>query len=335
MKKLKTLIKFENIVAFVFFIFIIAMPYIENAYKVDNFTNFMILMILVLSVVLIWGFTGIFSFGQAAFYGIGAYTYGIISLASEDQNLTILGLVMAILVSGLFATIIGWFIFYGHISNVFTGIITMCITMALQMVLAQTSNTKIMGVTLGGSNGLRGIPAIQIGDIKLTSYTLFYVIAIVLFLIYLFFRHMQHNKLGYTMFGVRESYIRSELFGYDTAKIQMIVFGVGGALAGFAGALFAGWSGYIVPDAMDLSASTIVVVIVAIAGKKNVTGAIVMTAIYEWLSQYLAKQGSQYSQVIIGLILIVVIVFLPEGVFPNIFSIADSLSNRIMKKNSN
>ena len=295
----------------------------------------MILMILVLSVVLIWGFTGIFSFGQAAFYGIGAYTYGIISLASEDQNLTILGLVMAILVSGLFATIIGWFIFYGHISNVFTGIITMCITMALQMVLAQTSNTKIMGVTLGGSNGLRGIPAIQIGDIKLTSYTLFYVIAIVLFLIYLFFRHMQHNKLGYTMFGVRESYIRSELFGYDTAKIQMIVFGVGGALAGFAGALFAGWSGYIVPDAMDLSASTIVVVIVAIAGKKNVTGAIVMTAIYEWLSQYLAKQGSQYSQVIIGLILIVVIVFLPEGVFPNIFSIADSLSNRIMKKNSN
>lgn len=335
MKKIKALINSENISAILFFSYIFALPYMVSAYKVDNFTNFMNMMVLVLSITLIWGFTGIFSFGQAAFYGIGAYTYGVISLSSTEQNLTVLGVIGAVIVSGMVAAIIGWFIFYGHIDNVFTGLITMCITIALQLVMAQTSTLKICGVTLGGTNGLRGIPAIEVFGIKLTSYTLFYVTAVLVLLIYLFFRRMQHNRLGFTMFGVRESFVRSELFGYNTAKIQMVVFGAGGALAGLAGAMFSAWSGYIVPGAMDLNASTVVVIIAAIAGRKNVTGAIIMTALYQWFNQYLAKQGSQYSQIILGIILIAVVVFLPEGIFPSLFNKIDGLFSRKKIKEQN
>ena len=81
MKKIRFKLSTEKVSALIFFVFAILFPMYSTLYQVDNFSNFYITVFVSFSIVLIWGFTGIFSFGQAAFYGMGAYTYAILSKA--------------------------------------------------------------------------------------------------------------------------------------------------------------------------------------------------------------------------------------------------------------
>ena len=330
----KNFLKTENIVGILFFLFAFTFPLFSSAYAVDNFTGFYIVAIMSLSLSLIWGFTGIFSFGQAAFYGIGAYAYGIISLMNSERNLTLVGILAGVLIPGIIAGILGYFMFYGGISDIFVGIITMCISIVLQTFMIQTSGPEwnIGGVALGGYNGLNNIPPIRIGSYSFTAIPFYFVVVGIVFVLYICFRKLEKSKWGYTLFGVRESKMRSELFGYNTAKIQTIVFAISGAIAGLGGVLFASHSAYVVPDTLSTATSTLVVVMVATAGRKNVTGAIVMTLLYSWFSQFLATTGSQYSQIILGILLVTVIVFVPDGILVAMFRKTDELVNGIRKK---
>lgn len=332
MKDLKTLCS-ENITALAVLVFALIFPMFQTAYKVDQFTGFYVTCLLSFSIILIWGYTGIFSFGQAAFYGIGAYTYAIISLSS-DKNLTILAAIVGIAIAGLFALVLGYFMFYGGVNEIFTGIITLCVSIVCETFIVQTSGPewKILGVWIGGYNGLNNIPRLQIGDLKLTGNTLYFVVIAIVFLVYLAFRKLTHSNMGYALFGVRESKQRSELFGYKTAKIQTLAFGASGALAGLGGVLFSAWSGYVVPSTLSVDNSTVAVVMVALAGRKNVTGALIMTLIYSYLTHELAASGNIYSNVILGVLLVLIVMFMPEGALVELFKKIDALFAKIFRK---
>jgi len=332
MKDLKTICS-ENITALTVLIFAVIFPIFNSAYKVDQFTGFYIACLLSFSIILIWGYTGIFSFGQAAFYGIGAYTYAIISLSS-DKNLTIVAAVIGTAIAGGFALILGYFMFYGGVNEIFTGIITLCISIVCETFIVQTSGPewKILGVWIGGYNGLNNIPKLQIGNFILTQNELYFAVIGIVFLIYFLFRRLTHSNLGYALFGIRESKQRSELFGYKTAKIQTLAFGVSGALAGLGGVLFSAWSGYVVPSTLSVGNSTVAVVMVALAGRKNVTGALVMTVAYSYFTHELAASGSVYSNVILGILLVLIVMFMPEGALVGLFDKIDGLSGKIASK---
>lgn len=332
MKDLKTLCS-ENVVALVLIIFAIVFPFTTSAYRVDLNTGFYISCLLSFSIVLIWGYTGIFSFGQAAFYGIGAYTYAVISLSS-DKNLTLIAALVAVVIAGVFALIIGYFMFYGGINAIFTGIITLCISIVCETFMVQTSGPEyqILGVWLGGYNGLNNIPKLQIGSLKLANNTLYFVVIAIVFLFYFVFRKITHSNIGYAMFGVRESKQRSELFGYKTAKIQTLTFGASGAIAGLGGVLYAAWSGYVVPADLSVATSTVAVIMVALAGRKNVTGALIMTLVYSSFTQSMAADGNIWSDVILGLILVLIVMFMPEGALVELFNRIDGLFGRLKKK---
>lgn len=325
--KLKTKINTENIFAALFFIVALIFPTIFGAYTIDNFSNFFVTILISLSLTLIWGFTGIFSFGQAVFYGFGAYTYAIISIAGDGGNITILAVFLAVLVAAVVAAIIGYFIFYGRISNAFTGIITMSIATVMELFMTQTSDGKwkLFGVPLGGFNGLNKIPAIEIAGFRFRGTAFYILVVAILFAIFCFVKWIERSNFGYALFGIRENKPRSEMFGYDVAKLQTIVFSISGAMAGLAGALFASWSGYVVPTNFSVNASTIAVVMVAVAGRKNITGTMIMTWIYCWFTQKLATTGSEYSQLILGVLLIVAVMFIPDGVMVALFKKLDSI----------
>lgn len=332
MKDLKTICS-ENITALIVFIFAIVFPMFQSAYKVDQFTGFYVTCLLSFSIILIWGYTGIFSFGQAAFYGIGAYTYAIISLCS-DKNLTILAAIAGIAIAGVFALILGYFMFYGGVNEIFTGIITLCISIVCETFIVQTSGPewKILGVWIGGYNGLNNIPKIKVGDFTLTGVPLYFFVIAVVFLIYFGFRKLTHSNTGYALFGVRESKQRSELFGYKTAKIQTLAFGASGALAGLGGVLFSAWSGYVVPSTLSVDNSTVAVVMVALAGRKNVTGALIMTLVYSYFTHQLAASGNVFSNVILGVLLVLIVMFMPEGALVELFKKLDALFGSILSK---
>ncbi len=335
MKDLKTICS-ENITALAVLLFALIFPMFQTAYKVDQFTGFYVTCLLSFSIILIWGYTGIFSFGQAAFYGIGAYTYAIISLSS-DKNLTILAAIVGIAIAGIFALVLGYFMFYGGVNEIFTGIITLCVSIVCETFIVQTSGPewKILGVWIGGYNGLNNIPRLQIGDQLLTGNALYFLVVAIVFLVYLAFRKLTHSNMGYALFGVRESKQRSELFGYKTAKIQTLAFGASGALAGLGGVLFSAWSGYVVPSTLSVDNSTVAVVMVALAGRKNVTGALIMTLIYSYFTHELAASGNIYSNVILGILLVLIVMFMPEGALVELFNKIDALFAKIFRKKNN
>lgn len=323
----------ENITAVIVFLLAYFIPIFINPYKVNVFSYFMTSILLTLSVSLIWGLTGIFSFGQAAFFGIGGYAYGIICNAVEGTKISPLAVIIAVIIAGVIAGILGYLMFYGGINDVFVGLITLCVTIALETFMGQTAGSQweIAGVKLGGYNGLTNIPTISLGNYRLRGISLYFFILSIVLIIYLILRKIQVSKLGYSLLAIRENRSRSELFGYNVSKIQVIVFAIGGCIAGFAGVLYASWGNYITPSNMSLTASTIPVVLVAAGGRKNITAAVLFTAIYSYFSQSLSASGSQYALIILGLILVLVILFMPEGIIASLFKTMDNFFGKLKK----
>lgn len=331
MNKVKRFISTENIAGIVFFVFIFTLPLYSSAYKVQNFSNFYVTVLLALSLCLVWGYSGIFSFGQAAFMGIGAYTYSITIIASDN---TLFAVIMAIIIPLIVSLVIGYFIYYGGIGDNFVALITLCIATALETFMIQTSDSKwkIAGVPLGGYNGINSVPSMHFGDFKIKGEVYYFVVAFIVLTVYLFLKRVAHSNWGYALFGVRESKERSTMFGYNTKFLQTSVFAVSGALAGLAGCLFSAGQNYVVPTTCGTESSILAIVMVATAGRKNPTAVIILTLFYSWFSQKLAGSGAIYGDLLLGAILVVVVLFIPDGVLATGFAKIDELAGRLGKK---
>ncbi|RGX56949.1 MULTISPECIES: ABC transporter permease subunit [Anaerotruncus] len=323
--KFKDAITTENICAVLVLVFFIAYPIISSAYQTLNMANFLITVILALSLALIWGYTGIFSYAQAAFYGIGGYTYAILCKNFTDPALTPLFLIGGVVMGFLVALFLGYFMFYGGVNDVFVALVTMCFTLVLETFLAQTAGSEwhIGAAQLGGFNGINAVTPLTIGTFPVKNLAL-YILALLLVIgIYLAMRIMEKRNLGYCLLSIRENRTRSEMFGYNTAFVQMMIFAVSGAIAGLSGVLYTSWGGYIVPSAVGMTQATMPVVLVAAGGRKNPTAVVIFTLFYLSLSQKLAASGSQYSLVLLGLILLLVVLFVPKGIIHSLFEIID------------
>lgn len=318
----------ENVVGFLLFTGLFIYPLFVSAYKVLNLSYFLSMVFLSLSLVLIWGFSGIFSFGQAAFFGIGGYVYAILTLQVDSGAFTPLALISGVVVAGMLAWILGYFMFYGGVNDVFVGLITLCVTLVLETFMAQTAGSewKIGKVLLGGYNGINGIPTISIGSFSFDDNKFYYLILVLLTLTYAGLRSMARLSWGYTLIAVRENRERTQLFGYNVPKIQTMVFAAGGSMAALSGILYAAWGGYITPSSMGLTGATLPVVLVAAGGRKNVTAVMIFTLIYYYFSQILSASGSEYALVILGVALILVVLVVPEGIIVAIFRWIDEIA---------
>ena len=124
-------------------------------------TVYMIMAVLALSLALIWGYGGILCFGQSAFFGLGAYTYAIAMFNIGESTVPFL---LAIALPAAFAALLGYFMFYGRISDVYLGVITLTVTLILFNSINSTAGPEfhIGAARLGGFNGIPGDPAAQL-----------------------------------------------------------------------------------------------------------------------------------------------------------------------------
>jgi branched-chain amino acid transport system permease protein len=144
--------------------FLLLAPRFADLDTVLELTVYMIMAILALSLALVWGYGGILCFGQSAFFGLGAYTYAIAMFNIDESTIPFL---MAIAAPAAFAALLGYFIFYGRISDVYLGVITLTVTLILFNSVNSTAGPEfhIGAAKLGGFNGIPGIPSLNIpGD---------------------------------------------------------------------------------------------------------------------------------------------------------------------------
>lgn len=300
---------------------LLILPFFADEYLVNNIGYFFIWVFMAMGLSLLWGYTGILSFGQTAFFGVAGYTYGIITLNyGADYGLTFGALLLAVALAAIVAWIIGYFMFYGGIRDVFVGIVTLSVTLVLETFMAQTAGPEwaIGAARLNGFNGMSGMPPLTIpwpgeDEIFLEGRTLFWFLVALVVLVYLGLRILVNSRFGNVMVAIRENPNRVEMLGYDVRRYQLIVFIIGGALAGLSGVLYTTWGTYITPSAMGLTAAALPIIWTAAGGRKDLTATLVATVFLVWLSQMLAVKGSQYALILMGLILLVAVMLAPEG----------------------
>jgi len=310
--------------------FLVLTPRLVELDTVLELTVYLIMAILALSLALIWGYGGILCFGQSAFFGLGAYTYAIAVFNIGESTVPLL---LAIALPAAFASLLGYFVFYGRISDVYLGVITLTVTLILFNSINSTAGPEfhIGSARLGGFNGIPGIPPLNIPGNRSAVIDLegmFYLATASLLIVYFGLRLLLVSRFGRVIVGIRENEQRAELLGYDSRAYKLATFTIGGALAGFAGCLFANWGSFVSPTIFGLSQSAQIIIWVIVGGRGTLIGPIIGCIGIQWLGTALgANQPSGsgswaniFSNVplVLGAILIAFVLLVPKGLVPTL-----------------
>ena len=296
------------------------MPLLISTYTL---TVLVIYGMLALSLGLIWGFGGILCFGQAAFFGLGAYTYAIAAINVGESTLP---MILAVFVPALFAALLGAMMFYGRLTDVYLGVITLVVTLILfKFVNSSAGPQYVIGeARLGGFNGIPGFHTLNIPgqpDEYIWGDALYYVCAVALLAVYFLVTWLLRSSFGRIAIGLRENETRVSLMGYDVRARKTILFAIGAAIAGLAGALFANWGEIVTPNLFSLGQSAEIIIWCIVGGLGTRLGPIIGAAGLAYLKFLLGQQSLIDNTLIMGIILVLFVLFLPKGIVPAVASL--------------
>lgn len=313
-----------------------AYPLFSDDYTVGNTAYFLVWTFMAMGLCIVWGYGGALSFGQTAFFGLAGYAYGVLTINIGDAyGVTLVALALAVALGALFALVLGYFMFYGEIRGVFVGIVTLSVTLVFETFMAQTAGPqwRIGSARLNGFNGMSGIPSLTIpwpgGDIVLfAGASLYYVLLALMIACYLWLRMILNGPFGNVLVAIRENPTRVEMLGYDVRRFQLAAFVLGGALAALSGVLYTAWGQYITPSSMGLMAAALPVIWVSVGGRSDLTSTLIGTLVVLALFQQLTIRGSQYALVAMGALLLVTVLFAPEGLVLTVLRRIERLGRR-------
>lgn len=295
-----------------------ALPKTLSAFGVMQATLFAGMAIYGLSQGFVWGYAGILSFGQAAFLGIGGYTYAIAAINLGD---TTLSAVLAIIAPMLFAALLGYFMFYGRISDAYIGVITLTVSVILFELMNSTSGSEyhIGDAVLGGFNGIPAIPVFAppgSPDEPLDQIGVWYVAMGALIVAYALLKWILASRFGRVVVAIRENETRAMLIGYDPRLYKLLSFVVGAGIAGAAGCIFANWGGFISPTVFALTMSAQVIISVLIGGLGTLIGPILGAIAIQYLINVAGTQHVIDPSLGLGIVLVAFVLLVPQGVVP-------------------
>jgi len=296
-------------------------PLLADGYTVGNTVYFFNWTFMALGLCLVWGYGGTLSFGQTAFFGLSGYAYGVLTLNfGAAHGFTLVALLAALACTAVFAAVLGYFLYFGRISGVFLGIVTLSVTLVFERFMAQTAGPEwhIGTARLNGFNGMSGMPPLTLpwfgGPLVLfPDVGLYYLVLTLLVLIYLGLRVLVNSKFGNVLVAIRENPERAEMLGYDVRKYQLVAFVIGAVMAGLSGVLYTAWGQYITPSSMSITAAALPIVWVAVGGRSDLTATLIGTLAVLAGFQALTIYGSQYALVVMGLLLVATVLIAPEG----------------------
>lgn len=312
----------ENILAAAVFIALFYVPYMVTGYLVFILPQYMLFGVLALTLCLLWGFGGMVSFGQGAFFAIGAYALGITLQHLGGVAGPWLGLLLATVVAAAIAGTIGYFLFSANVRDSYFVLVTLAISTIVYVVANSQSNLT------GGFNGMY-VDRVSLSIAGATGVSLrgdlamYYVALAFTVLAYTGFRLLQGSWFGKVLVSVRENEDRTRALGFNTAMYKTVAFAISGAVAAMAGGLYATDAGFISPSLGGVLFSTSVVVWVAVGGRNYFIGALVGAIGISLLSNALNKLIPEYWQLILGVLFVLVIVFFRRGIIGSLLRIPE------------
>jgi branched-chain amino acid transport system permease protein len=260
-----------------------------------------------LSLDLILGYAGIVSLGHAAFFGLGAYTAGILSVYGWGEPLSLL--VIAAAAAGLLGYATSFIIArFRHLALIM-------ITLGLGLLLHEAANSASW--LTGGADGLQGVkiwPLLETFRFDLYGRTAYAYSLVVLFLTFLVARRLIHSPFGLSLRGIRENAVRMPAIGAPSRAHIRKIYTIAAVMAGIAGALLAETTSTVSLEVLSFQRSADVLVILILGGAGRLYGGILGAIIYMVARDQFSGVNPQYWYFWIGLLLVAVVVFLPNGV---------------------
>jgi branched-chain amino acid transport system permease protein len=282
-----------------------AVPWVLARYQISILTELFIFGLFALSLDLIMGYTGMVSFGHAAYFGIGAYTSALLLL-----NFSVpvpLALLAGALLAGAVALPVG------YLSTRATGIYFAMLTLAFAQLL-YTVAFKWRDLT-GGSDGIAGVPKTTLwwGGPSLASPTAYYYLVTgSLVLSVLVCRGLVRSPFGRALMAIRENERKFSVLGQDPRRFKLAVFVIAAVFAGLAGALFAPFRGFASPEVMFWVQSGQALMMVIIGGMGTLIGPVLGAMVFLLIQEVLSSYTEQWM-LFTGAIFVLMVIFLPGG----------------------
>ncbi len=257
---------------------------------------------------LLLGYTGMLSFGQAIFFGLGAYVSGLI-LANLEWNIFVI-MVAAIFSGGLAAMAIGYFC----VQRV--GIYFILLTfsfnlMAYFIVYEWDEVTGSVDGLYGADRPFLSIPGLF--ELDMGSYEAYYAFTVVVVMIcYYLISRIVRSPFGKVLTMIRENEARAEALGCNVKLYKLMVFTIAGMFSSLAGMLYTGLFQYVPIDAIEWLTSANIVFMALIGGIANMIGPMIGAGIFIWLSDTLSVMWARWP-LLLGLIFMAVILFFQGG----------------------
>jgi branched-chain amino acid transport system permease protein len=283
------------------------LPFVATPNYLSLASQIAITALFALSLDLILGYAGIVSLGHAAYFGVGAYTAGLIAKHYWGEPIS------ALILSGIVAGAFGYAT--SHIVVRFRHLALIMLTLGLGLLLHEAANSA--SALTGGADGLQGVnvrPLLETFKFDLYGRTAYAYSLAVLFLCFLVSRRIIHSPFGLALRGIRENATRMPAIGAPSLAHLRKAYTLAAVMAGIGGALLAQTTETVSLETLSFGRSADVLVILILGGAGRLYGGIVGAIIYMVARDQFSGLNPQYWYFWIGLLLVAVVMFLPNGV---------------------
>jgi branched-chain amino acid transport system permease protein len=283
---------------------LVAAPLFVAPFTANTLSRILIFALFAVSLDLLVGITGLPSLGHAAYFGIGAYTAGLVSIhwTSEIPVPVLLGAAAG----AVAAAATGWLCVRSG------GVYFLMLTLAIGELVFQLA-TRLSSVT-GGSNGLFGIPSVRLGGEPLTLAGLVYWYVLVFALLgFLGLWLVAHSPFGGALRGIRDNEPRMRSLGYSPFRYKFVAFILAGGFAGMAGGLFAGLLRIVNPSDAGFTISALILLAVILGGAGTLWGPVLGAAVVVLVQYTFGPQLDGHGPLLLGVVFVVAVYVLPRG----------------------
>ncbi|MDJ0681289.1 MAG: urea ABC transporter permease subunit UrtC [Xenococcaceae cyanobacterium MO_167.B52] len=314
-------------------IFAVILPIVLPGFRLRLLGRILSLSIVALGIDLIWGYTGLLSLGHGIFFALGGYALAMhLKLQIPEGQLpeffTLYGvkelpgfwhpfysfpitIVALIVIPGIVAGLLGYLVFRNRIKGVYFSIITQAALLVFfnffngqQKLINGTNGLKTDTETIFGM--LAGSDSVQ---------KIFYIITVIILVaVYYFCRWLTSGRFGRLLVAIRDDETRVRFSGYNPTGYKVLVFGISGAIAGIAGALYTVQTGIITPKFMEVPFSIEMVIWVAVGGRATLIGAIIGTLLVRLAQTFLSESLPEVWLFFQGALFLIVVTVLPDGI---------------------
>lgn len=293
------------VIAVAVLIVLAAVPLFVLPFQTSMLARMLIFALLAVSLDLLVGLTGLPSLGHAAYFGVGAYTAGLV--AKHWTAAAPVPLIAAVIVSAVAAAATGWLAVRSH------GVFFLMLTLAIGELLQQLAESW-SGVT-GGDNGLYGIPAVEVAGRPLTvvGYVYWYVLvfAVVGFLV---IWAVSRSPFGAALRGIRDNEQRMRSLGYSPFRYKLAGFVIAGAVAGLAGGLLSVQQQLVTPADLGFTTSALALLAVAVGGAGSLWGPAIGAALVVLIRDVYGPDLDGHGTLVLGIVFIVAVYSLRNGI---------------------